>query len=112
MSQCLSTAPAPRIGLLSTAQVGAVTAVEITFIGDVFDDLRKRYGFTPDKTVIGGFSIGASVPWRISFEMRVSTPDPTDHWLKVHSRASQSQSGKYLGSIVLKPFDDRCDRAK
>jgi len=36
---------------------------ETTFIGNVFDDLRKRYGFTPDKTVIGGFSIGASMAW-------------------------------------------------
>jgi polyhydroxybutyrate depolymerase len=36
---------------------------ERTFIGEVFDDLRDRYGFTPDKTVIGGFSIGASMAW-------------------------------------------------
>lgn len=36
---------------------------EQTFIASVFDDLRQRYGFTPDKTVIGGFSIGASMAW-------------------------------------------------
>ncbi|TCR79577.1 polyhydroxybutyrate depolymerase [Rhizobium sp. BK376] len=36
---------------------------EKTFIADVLDDLRQRYGFTADKTVIGGFSIGASMAW-------------------------------------------------
>ncbi|MBP1886613.1 polyhydroxybutyrate depolymerase [Ensifer mexicanus] len=41
---------------------------EKTFVGDVFDDLRNRYGFTPDKTVIGGFSIGASRAWYTACE--------------------------------------------
>jgi polyhydroxybutyrate depolymerase len=36
---------------------------EKTFIAEVFDDLKSRYGFTPEKTVIGGFSIGASMAW-------------------------------------------------
>jgi polyhydroxybutyrate depolymerase len=36
---------------------------EETFIGEIFDDLGARYGFTSDKTVIGGFSIGASMAW-------------------------------------------------
>lgn len=36
---------------------------EKAFIANVFDDLRQRYGFTPEKTVIGGFSIGASMAW-------------------------------------------------
>jgi polyhydroxybutyrate depolymerase len=36
---------------------------ERAFIANVFDDLRQRYGFTPDRTVIGGFSIGASMAW-------------------------------------------------
>ncbi len=36
---------------------------EKTFIADVLGDLRQRYGFTSDRTVIGGFSIGASMAW-------------------------------------------------
>ena len=36
---------------------------EKAFVAAVFDDLRNRYGFTPAKTVIGGFSIGASMAW-------------------------------------------------
>ncbi|NLS18655.1 poly(3-hydroxybutyrate) depolymerase [Rhizobium sp. P40RR-XXII] len=36
---------------------------EKTFIASVFDDLRQRYGFMPDKTIVGGFSIGASMAW-------------------------------------------------
>ncbi|MEH7871244.1 poly(3-hydroxybutyrate) depolymerase [Rhizobium laguerreae] len=36
---------------------------EKAFIADVFQDLHNRYGFSPDKTVIGGFSIGASMAW-------------------------------------------------
>ena len=36
---------------------------EKAFITNVFDDLRQRYGFTPDRTVISGFSIGASMAW-------------------------------------------------
>lgn len=36
---------------------------EKAFIGGVLDDLRDRFGFTPEKTVIGGFSIGASMAW-------------------------------------------------
>ena len=36
---------------------------EKAFISEVFQDLQKRYGFTSDKTVIGGFSIGASMAW-------------------------------------------------
>jgi len=36
---------------------------EEAFIADVLGDLRQRYGFTADKTVIGGFSIGASMAW-------------------------------------------------
>jgi polyhydroxybutyrate depolymerase len=36
---------------------------EKAFIANVFDDLRQRYGFTADKTIIGGFSIGASMAW-------------------------------------------------
>ncbi|WP_244510000.1 dienelactone hydrolase family protein [Rhizobium sp. AC27/96] len=39
---------------------------EKTFIAEVFDDLKSRYGFTPEKTVIGGFSIGASMAWYTS----------------------------------------------
>lgn len=33
------------------------------FVGKVFDDLLGRFGFTSDKLVIGGFSIGASMAW-------------------------------------------------
>lgn len=36
---------------------------EKAFIAGVFDDLRARYDFTPEKTVIGGFSLGASMAW-------------------------------------------------
>jgi polyhydroxybutyrate depolymerase len=36
---------------------------ENAFIAGVFQDLNSRYGFGPDKTVIGGFSIGASMAW-------------------------------------------------
>jgi polyhydroxybutyrate depolymerase len=36
---------------------------ERRFIGQVFDDLRKGFGFTPDRIIIGGFSIGASMAW-------------------------------------------------
>lgn len=36
---------------------------EKAFIADVFQDLNSRYGFSSDKTVIGGFSIGASMAW-------------------------------------------------
>jgi len=36
---------------------------EKAFIASVFDDLQSRYGFTADKTIIGGFSIGASMAW-------------------------------------------------
>lgn len=33
------------------------------FIGEVFDDLKRRFGFSSDRTIIGGFSIGASMAW-------------------------------------------------
>jgi len=36
---------------------------EQAFIGSVFADLKDRFGFTADKTIIGGFSIGASMAW-------------------------------------------------
>ncbi|CZT37134.1 polyhydroxybutyrate depolymerase [Rhizobium sp. 9140] len=36
---------------------------EKRFIGGLFDDLRQREHFTPDRIVIGGFSIGASMAW-------------------------------------------------
>ncbi|MCX8279266.1 poly(3-hydroxybutyrate) depolymerase [Phyllobacterium sp. 0TCS1.6C] len=36
---------------------------DIAFIKNVLDDLRQRHGFTPAKTVMGGFSIGASMAW-------------------------------------------------
>jgi len=36
---------------------------EERFVANVFDDLEKRFGFTADKTVIGGFSLGASMAW-------------------------------------------------
>lgn len=36
---------------------------EKTFVSNVLDDLRRRYGFAPEKTIIGGFSIGASMAW-------------------------------------------------
>lgn len=36
---------------------------EQKFIANIFDDLKSRYGFTADKTVIGGFSLGASMAW-------------------------------------------------
>jgi len=36
---------------------------EKTFIGHVLDDLHSRFGFTPRNTIIGGFSIGASMAW-------------------------------------------------
>lgn len=29
----------------------------------VLDDLKTRFGFTPDKTLVGGFSLGASMAW-------------------------------------------------
>lgn len=36
---------------------------ERRFIGEVLDDLSRRYGFGPDKIVLGGFSQGASMAW-------------------------------------------------
>lgn len=36
---------------------------EKVFIASVFDDLRRRFGFTPARIVIGGFSMGASMAW-------------------------------------------------
>lgn len=36
---------------------------EQAFIADVLEDLRQRYGITAEKTIIGGFSIGASMAW-------------------------------------------------
>ena len=36
---------------------------EKTFIADVLEDLRQRYGITAERTIIGGFSIGASMAW-------------------------------------------------
>lgn len=36
---------------------------EKRFITRVFDDLERRFGFSPDMTIIGGFSIGASMAW-------------------------------------------------
>lgn len=36
---------------------------EERFVGLVFDDMEARFGFTPEKTIIGGFSIGASMAW-------------------------------------------------
>jgi polyhydroxybutyrate depolymerase len=36
---------------------------EKRFIGQVFDDLEARFGFQPARTIIGGFSIGASMAW-------------------------------------------------
>jgi polyhydroxybutyrate depolymerase len=36
---------------------------EKAFIADVFADLESRYGFTADETIIGGFSIGASMAY-------------------------------------------------
>ncbi|KSV75888.1 hypothetical protein N185_15700 [Sinorhizobium sp. GW3] len=33
------------------------------FIGNVLDDLKKRYGFAEGNTVLGGFSLGASMAW-------------------------------------------------
>lgn len=36
---------------------------ERKFVSDVLADLDQRYGFTPEETVIGGFSIGASMAW-------------------------------------------------
>ena len=36
---------------------------EKAFIASVFSDLHTRYGFTSDQTVLGGFSIGASMAW-------------------------------------------------
>lgn len=39
------------------------TRDDMRFIGKVFDDLQSRYGFTADKRLVGGFSIGASMAW-------------------------------------------------
>lgn len=36
---------------------------ERAFVSSVFQDLRDRYGFTPDNTILGGFSMGASMAW-------------------------------------------------
>ncbi len=36
---------------------------EQAFMAAVFDDLTRRYGFGPDKTVLSGFSQGASMAW-------------------------------------------------
>lgn len=33
------------------------------FVAGIFDDLKQRYGFSPDRIVVGGFSIGASMAW-------------------------------------------------
>lgn len=36
---------------------------EKVFIAGILDDLQRRYGVGADKTVIGGFSVGASMAW-------------------------------------------------
>lgn len=36
---------------------------DIAFAGRVLDDLQTRFGFGPDKVVLGGFSQGASMAW-------------------------------------------------
>jgi polyhydroxybutyrate depolymerase len=36
---------------------------EKAFVTNVLNDLHQRYGIGPQKTVIGGFSIGASMAW-------------------------------------------------
>jgi polyhydroxybutyrate depolymerase len=36
---------------------------EKRFVTHVFDDLERRFGFSSDRTIIGGFSIGASMAW-------------------------------------------------
>jgi polyhydroxybutyrate depolymerase len=36
---------------------------EERFVSRVFDDLKGRFGFSAETTIIGGFSIGASMAW-------------------------------------------------
>jgi polyhydroxybutyrate depolymerase len=36
---------------------------EQRFIGEVFENLEHRFGFSSERTIIGGFSIGASMAW-------------------------------------------------
>ncbi|MFB2553490.1 poly(3-hydroxybutyrate) depolymerase [Ensifer soli] len=36
---------------------------EQRFVGHVFDDLKTRFGFTAENSIIGGFSQGASMAW-------------------------------------------------
>jgi polyhydroxybutyrate depolymerase len=36
---------------------------ETRFVGEVLDDLQRRFGFGPDRVVVGGFSQGASMAW-------------------------------------------------
>jgi polyhydroxybutyrate depolymerase len=50
-------------GSWSFAQSARHGRDEKQFIAGVFEDLNQRYGFTPDQTIIGGFSLGASMAW-------------------------------------------------
>lgn len=36
------------------------------FAGEVLDDLQRRFGFGPDRVVVGGFSQGASMAWTVA----------------------------------------------
>ncbi|MDR6287809.1 polyhydroxybutyrate depolymerase [Inquilinus ginsengisoli] len=39
---------------------------ETRFVGQVLDDLQRRFGFGPDRVVVGGFSQGASMAWYVA----------------------------------------------
>jgi polyhydroxybutyrate depolymerase len=39
---------------------------ETRFVGEVLDDLQRRFGFGPDRVVVGGFSQGASMAWYVA----------------------------------------------
>ncbi|MEQ1407464.1 dienelactone hydrolase family protein [Neorhizobium sp. Rsf11] len=41
---------------------------ERRFIGNVLNDLQNRHGFAPEKVIVGGFSVGASMAWYTACE--------------------------------------------
>ncbi|TPE48182.1 alpha/beta hydrolase family esterase [Amaricoccus solimangrovi] len=52
-----------REGRWSMPHVPAPDRDDQAFIGEVLDDLALRHGFNPGDTVLGGFSLGASLAW-------------------------------------------------
>lgn len=52
-----------RNGTWSHPNAAASFRDEKRFVGHVLDDLKTRFGFSADNTILGGFSQGASMAW-------------------------------------------------